>query len=222
MITIAKLKCPGCGNKIAVQIDTAKVGQTINGSCPQCKHPIKVNITEKLVHDLERLSSQNQKKAKPAASTPNTETYVPVQSKPATKSSSFSNNANVSKDMTFVPTKNTSPSFTSLVLSHRDSAETPYQRFTINQQYTVIGRKNNSGQMNQPDVEVNTQDKYMSKKHCLVRRQDNGQYSIEDYKSANGTKLNGKKLESGEAIYLMSGDVITIGHTDFTVSLETE
>ena len=221
MNTIARKKCPGCGNKIIVRIDTKKVGQTINGLCPQCKSPFHINITEKLVQELERLYAQKQQ-TQVTAPISGTETFVPGMAKSAPQLSRPNGSAQIQKDETYVPTKNTSSNYKILVLSNSATEATPAQRFTINQQYTIIGRKNHSGQMNQPDVEITTQDKYMSKKHCLVRRLDNGQYSIQDYNSANGTKLNGKKLESGEAVYLISGDVITIGHTEFKVSLVTE
>ena len=219
MITIARMKCPGCGKTVAFQIDTTKVGQKVNGTCPQCHKSINVNITAQFVQTLEKLAAQKRQVQTPQNDS-GTETFVPGMSNSNSKPST--GHVQVQKDATYVPTKNMSNTTKILVLSNRATDLTPQQRFVINQQYTIVGRKNQSGQVNQPDVEVVTQDKFMSKKHCLIRKLENGQFSIEDYNSANGTKLNGKKLETGESIYLMPGDTVTIGHTEFIVSIENE
>lgn len=52
--------------------------------------------------------------------------------------------------------------------------------------------------------------KGISRKHALiVRNQDN--YTIEDLNSANGTKVNGIRLQPGQKRLLQDGDVIELG-----------
>lgn len=61
------------------------------------------------------------------------------------------------------------------------------------------------------------QDEFMSANHATIRS-SSGQFTIEDRNnpgpSANGTFLNARKLEPGEAIALCDGDVIRLGTTE--------
>lgn len=106
-----------------------------------------------------------------------------------------------------------------LILEVIGNENTKPQAFAISQEYNSIGRKNNSGPSCRPDIEIETNDGYMSKKHIVIRHTRTG-YTLEDVGSKNGTFYNGKKLEAGEVPYLKTGDKIRIGHTELKITIK--
>lgn len=58
--------------------------------------------------------------------------------------------------------------------------------------------------------------KMISRKHCRIRKID-GAYYINDEQSANGTYVNGKKLEVGQSIKIKSGDLIRLANSEFKI-----
>lgn len=61
----------------------------------------------------------------------------------------------------------------------------------------------------------------ISRKHCQISKRD-GQYFIEDLKSAHGTYLNDQKLEAGEKKPLRNGDVLRLSKATITVSITSD
>jgi predicted Zn finger-like uncharacterized protein len=115
------------------------------------------------------------------------------------------------------PKKNIDPSY--LKLEVKQEQYTEYQTFDIDQERMSIGRKNSAGAEYRADVEVVTEDKFMSKKHALFLRKENDLYTISDLDSTNGTWLNGEKLESFEEVFIEDGDEIKMGRSFFLVTL---
>jgi len=95
--------------------------------------------------------------------------------------------------------------------------KTKSQSFDIDQKRMTIGRKNQSGPAYKPDIEIETADRYMSKKHALIIRKENKEFVISDLNSTNGTWLNGQKLNPNDEEYLEDGDEIKIGRTHFKI-----
>lgn len=180
-----------------VLVDTEQVGTSFTWKCPNCNSIGKSELTPELVkwieESLQKNAERKESKAKTAKGGSADSTYVPVK--------------NVNNERI-------------LVLTSRPSDQTPRQLFEIVQEYSTLGRKNSSGPLYQPIVEIDTTDKLMSKKHCLIKKIDNGKFSIEDYNSTNGTRLNGDKLKSGQALLLEKGDVIRLGSTELVVSFK--
>lgn len=58
--------------------------------------------------------------------------------------------------------------------------------------------------------------KMISRKHCRIRKID-GTYYINDEQSANGTYVNGKRLEVGQSIKIKSGDLIRLANSEFKI-----
>jgi hypothetical protein len=196
-------------------IDPEGVNLVFTGECPKCHQEFEFKIPPELIQKLKAAQAQHKQASQKFSST---ETFVPGMVNIPTSAAQTKSQ----KDETYVSSKNELHVSKVLVLTITSTAETPSQRLVISQPYSVVGRKNQCGPEKQPDIEINTQDKFMSKKHCLIRKISEGSFSLEDYNSANGTKLNNRKLEKGEAVYLMDGDIITIGHTNFHVSLEKQ
>ena len=79
--------------------------------------------------------------------------------------------------------------------------------YELSSEETLIGRN--------PTTDVTLLDENISREHAIVLC-DDGQYSIEDLQSTNGTKVNGKGIRSQQ---LTPGDEIQIGHTVFRFEL---
>ena len=56
----------------------------------------------------------------------------------------------------------------------------------------------------------------ISRMHCKIIRQGE-QYAVVDLKSANGTYLNGIRLQANQATPIKNGDVIRLANSDFRV-----
>jgi two-component system cell cycle response regulator len=76
-------------------------------------------------------------------------------------------------------------------------------RFFLEKEESIIGRD--------PSADISIPDQLISRKHAKVVR-NNGQVTIEDLKSSNGTVVNGTKLEAGKVIVLAKEDMIKLGN----------
>jgi pSer/pThr/pTyr-binding forkhead associated (FHA) protein len=81
--------------------------------------------------------------------------------------------------------------------------DAPGTRFEIAANPTLIGRN--------PSTHVTLLDEGTSREHAVISH-DDGAFTIEDLRSTNGTKLNGKRVRFAE---LHDGDEIQIGRTVF-------
>lgn len=61
------------------------------------------------------------------------------------------------------------------------------------------------------------EDKSVSREHCLIFKNENGNYVLRDLGSSNGTFLNGRKISSADAD-LSSGDRIMVGSAELVFS----
>ena len=107
----------------------------------------------------------------------------------------------------------------SLLLETIPNAMTAYQSFELTSDYYTIGRKNSGGPEYRPDVEVETTDKKMSRKHAAIQRKGETGFTLKDLSSKNGVMLNSNRLEIDEEVYLSDGDTFRLGETQFRVSI---
>lgn len=107
----------------------------------------------------------------------------------------------------------------SLVLETIPDALTAYQSFELTSEYYTIGRKNSGGPEHRSDVEVETADKKMSRKHAAIRKKGKTGFTLKDIGSKNGVFVNDTKLDADEEIYLTDGDAIRLGDTQFRVNI---
>lgn len=89
--------------------------------------------------------------------------------------------------------------------------------FELTAEYYTIGRKNNTGPANRPDIEIVTADMSMSRKHAVIKKKGNVGFLLKDLASKNGVFLNDSKLDADEEVYLSDGDIIQLGHTKIRV-----
>jgi FHA domain len=72
-----------------------------------------------------------------------------------------------------------------------------------------IGRRD--GTADAPEITGAADDPALSRRHALLRRADDGGYTIEDLGSTNGTEVNDRQLEPGEVVTLSDGDRVHVG-----------
>lgn len=78
----------------------------------------------------------------------------------------------------------------------------------LNRQYQLIGKK-------QEVVDICIPfNKMISRKHCEVIN-ENGQFYIRDVGSANGTYVNGMRINPGQMVPINRGDAIRLANSDF-------
>ncbi|MEM7367185.1 MAG: FHA domain-containing protein [Bacteroidota bacterium] len=102
------------------------------------------------------------------------------------------------------------------IIVHDENA--PTQTFPLKKGPNVIGRKSVS---KPADIMIETQDKYMSRNHCIIevikRAEGQGyEYVISDVGSTNGTFINAdddNRLKEGDEVYLLDGNTIQAGRT---------
>ena len=91
------------------------------------------------------------------------------------------------------------------------------KRYDLQVGSNSVGRKANSSQA---DVQIDTEDRYMSRQHAIinVRRLPDGSIKcdISNDKNKNATSINGALLLQGDAIVLHDGDLIQMGNTTVT------
>lgn len=88
------------------------------------------------------------------------------------------------------------------------------QQIPVNKTEFTIGRSNDC------DFTL-TGNTNISKKHCLIRYDENkGQSVLIDKQSTNGTKLNGQALTPGQPYTLHAGDMIQLDDRVLTVQLK--
>lgn len=80
--------------------------------------------------------------------------------------------------------------------------------FEIKNSYTVGSKKEFC------DLQVTTDDRYMSKKHLRFINEADGVY-VEDLHSKNGSRVNGKLISARTRI--RQGDILRMGRSEFEV-----
>ena len=77
-----------------------------------------------------------------------------------------------------------------------------------------MGRKGNTSKAT---VQIETEDRYMSRQHCsiVVTTLPDGTKKavLSNYQNKNSTIIDGQEIETGEAIRLVNGNRIIMGHT---------
>lgn len=69
----------------------------------------------------------------------------------------------------------------------------------------VLGRQNGMG-----SADLTFSDATVSSRHCVICRANNGNFSLRDLGSLNGTCINGKRVGT-DSVALNDGDVIALG-----------
>jgi pSer/pThr/pTyr-binding forkhead associated (FHA) protein len=86
--------------------------------------------------------------------------------------------------------------------------------YPLEEGQNIIGRKGNTSKA---DVQISTDDRYMSRQHCsitITTLPDGTKKAVlSNYQNKNLTTIDGQEIETGDAIRLVNGNRITMGHT---------
>ena len=83
-------------------------------------------------------------------------------------------------------------------------------RYPLGAEETLIGRN--------PTTDITLLDENVSREHAIIAFDEaTGSYGMEDLQSTNGSKINGKRVRSGD---LNPGDCLEVGQTKFELILE--
>lgn len=106
----------------------------------------------------------------------------------------------------------TAPPETSATLTLLDTQEPDGHRWLLNDNATyTLGRVVNT--------DITLPYSWVSRKHAMIQREENGRFNLIDLGSSNGTFINGRKIHT--PITLQSGDCIGIGSTRLLFHQET-
>ncbi|QYO66366.1 FHA domain-containing protein [Leptolyngbya sp. 7M] len=82
----------------------------------------------------------------------------------------------------------------------------------------IANKRISIGRTKENDIAIN--DRSISKYHAAIVLNSNGRIVVADTGSTNGTFIEGKKLEYGKAVELVSGQTITFGVVTITIDIE--
>jgi len=172
----------------------------ITVQCVECGFNNKLVFNQKMVGKKVKYSCKN-----PSCGTANFYTFPKEQS---------SN----SPQETIVSNYNPS-SFTNGMITWHDLKGKEDVSFNIVNGVNIIGRESSQ---KSPDIAIPTEDKTMSRLHCVIVCIKGGRgmnYLLKEYSNKNPLILNGKTLESGTEVYLENGDQIHLGRTIVSFNL---
>ena len=92
--------------------------------------------------------------------------------------------------------------------------------YELEEGQNIIGRK---GTTSKATVQISTEDRYMSRQHCAVTvttlADGTKKTVLSNYQNKNLTSVDGQEIETGDAIRLTDGNIITMGHTTVTFKI---
>ena len=190
-----RIKCPSCQEILEVRNSKNEAVKLIN--CPKCKAVLQVKFPPQQA-PLEAETYYAPKKpiadsgATQLAGGNNGETQLAGGSYGATQLAT--------------PKEKTQSSRARLVFEDH-----PY---FLEEGQNIIGRKGNTSKA---DVQISTDDRYMSRQHCsitITTLPDGTKKAVlSNYQNKNLTTIDGQEIEKGDAIRLVNGNRITMGHT---------
>ena len=195
---IKSVLCPHCQVVLDVKNSKNETLKTIY--CPSCKALLHVKFNPE---------PEPAPKPQPAPMTAQT-FYVPKRATNDQNGATILGGINNGKTILQTPCKHTSKA----MLTFRGS------QYPLDNGCNIIGRK---AMTSQATVQIATDDRYMSRQHALitVTPLPDGTLKavLSNYQNKNETMVNGKSVETSDAIRLMDGNSITMGNTTVTFKL---
>jgi len=189
---IKRIMCTQCRAVLDVKNKNNEAEMRI--LCPSCKSPIRVKF------DV----------LKPASETVIAKTFVAPSAGQA-KVNDGATQLGGSKYGATQLVSDTPKTTTSLLLSFNG------ETYQLKDGKNIIGRK---GVTSQATVQIATEDRYMSRQHCIINvstlPDGTKKAVLSNYLNKNQTAVNGQSTENGDEIRLTDGDKITMGHTTIT------
>ena len=180
-----RIKCPNC--QVVLDVTNSKNEQVKQITCPKCQAVLQVKFP-------------------PQQDPLEAETYYapkkPIVDSGVTQLAGSSNGAT----QLVTPKEKSKESNARLVFEEHD--------YFLEEGQNIIGRKGNTSNA---DIQIATDDRYMSRQHCsitITTLPDGTKKAVlSNYQNKNLTTIDGQEIETGDAIRLINGNRITMGHT---------
>ena len=92
--------------------------------------------------------------------------------------------------------------------------------YELSEGQNIVGRK---GTTSKATVQIDTQDRYMSRQHCAIKvtslPDGTKKAVLSNYQNKNLTTIDGQEIETGDEIRLTDGNQIKMGQTTVTFKL---
>ena len=180
-----RIKCPNC--QVVLDVTNSKNEQVKQITCPKCQAVLQVKFP-------------------PQHAPLEAETYY-APKKP-TVDSGATQLAGSSLGATQLVTPKEMPKECNARLVFED------QPYFLEEGQNIIGRKGNTSKAT---IQIATEDRYMSRQHCsitITTLPDGTKKAVlSNYQNKNLTTIDGQEIETGDAIRLVNGNRISMGHT---------
>lgn len=189
--------CPKC--RAVLNVMNSKNEEEKQITCPSCKTPLKVKFP-------------------PQQALLEADTYYapkkPVADSGATQLAGTENGATQLAGGSYGATQLATP-------KAKRTTPMPNPRLVFDEQpyfladgHNIIGRKGNTSKAT---IQIATDDRYMSRQHCsitITTLPDGTKKAVlSNYQNKNLTTIDGQEIETGDAIRLVNGNRIKMGHT---------
>ena len=190
-----RIKCPSCQEILEVRNSKNEAVKLIN--CPKCKAVLQVKFP-------------------PQQAPLEAETYYapkkPVADSGATQLAGGNNGETQLAGGSYGATQLATPK--EKTQSSRARLVFEDHPYFLEEGQNIIGRKGNTSKA---DVQISTDDRYMSRQHCsitITTLPDGTKKAVlSNYQNKNLTTIDGQEIETGDAIRLVNGNRIKMGHT---------
>ena len=196
-----RIKCPNC--QVVLDVTNLKNESVKQITCPQCKALLQVKFP-------------------PQQAPLEAETYYapkkPVADSGATQLAGGNNGETQLAGGSYGTTQLATPK--EKTQSSRARLVFEDQPYFLEEGQNIIGRKGNTSKA---DIQIATDDCYMSRQHCSITvttlPDGTKKAVLSNYQNKNLTSVDSQEIEKGDAIRLINGNRITMGHTTVVFKL---
>lgn len=196
-----QIKCPNC--KVVLDVKNSKNEDVKTITCPKCKAVLQVKFHKPAPLEAETYYASPKPKAQ---ARDNGETQLAGGNNGATILGGAMAGAT---QLGSFPKKESSAR---LVFE-----DMPY---FLEEGQNIVGRKGNTSKAT---IQIATEDRYMSRQHCSITvtalPDGTKKAVLSNFQNKNLTSIDGQEIETGDAIRLVNGNRITMGHTTVVFKL---
>ena len=196
-----RIKCPNC--KVVLDVKNSKNEDVKQITCPKCKAVLQVKFHKQAPLEAETY-------------------YAPPKPKPQTLDYGATQLAGGNNGATILG--GAMAGATQLVSSPKkeSSARLVFEDmpYFLEEGQNIVGRKGNTSKAT---IQIDTEDRYMSRQHCSITvttlPDGTKKAVLSNYQNKNLTTIDGQEIETGDAIRLVNGNRIKMGHTTVVFKL---
>lgn len=181
-----RIKCPNC--QVILDVTNSKDEEVKHITCPNCKAVLQVKFP-------------------PQQAPLEAHTYYAPRKKPSTDSGTTQLTGSSDGATHLVSLNDISKESNACLVFDEKS-------YPLEEGQNIVGRK---ATISQATIQIDTDDRYMSRQHCAITvttlPDGTKKAVLSNFQNKNKTIVNGQEIETGDAIRLVDGNHITMGHT---------